>query len=456
MSQSPARFRELAAFTRDAMPRYRVPGIALGIVAGDDEHMATFGVTSAENPLPVDADTLFQIGSTTKTITGTVVMRLVEAGKLDLDTPLRAYLPDLRLADEGVAQAVTPRHLLTHTGSWVGDTFDDTGWGDDALSQMVGRMDRIPQVMPLGDRFSYNNAGFYLAGRLIEVATGESYEKATHRLLLDPLGMTRSFFFPSQAMSYRFAVGHIAADGPPKVARPWELARNANPVGGLASSVTDQLRYARFHLGDGAALDGARLLSAATMQAMQTPLLPMDSFGGWRGITWAIRAMGGVTTVAHGGATNGQMSAFLLAPSHGFAVTVLTNADTGGQLQLEVVKEALRLFLGIDEPPPAHQTLSEAQLAEYAGRYAGALANVEVSVQDGQLMLQAIPNGGFPYPDSPPGPTPPPVRVAFVGPDHILALDPPNKDVHAEFQRDPAGRVAWLHFGGRARRRVEP
>ena len=108
MSQSPARFRELAAFTRDAMPRYRVPGVALGIVAGDDEHMATFGVTSAENPLPVDADTLFQIGSTTKTITGTVVMRLVEAGKLDLDTPLRAYLPDLRLADEGVAQAVTP------------------------------------------------------------------------------------------------------------------------------------------------------------------------------------------------------------------------------------------------------------------------------------------------------------------------------------------------------------
>ena len=453
MSPSTAPFRDLVAFTRNALPRFRVPGVALGVLDGDNEHLATFGVTSVENPLPVDADTLFQIGSTTKTITGTVAMRLVEEGKLDLDAPLRTYLLDLRLADEGVAQAVTLRHLLTHTGGWVGDIFDDTGWGDDALSQMVDRMRHIPQVTPLGDRFSYNNAGFYLAGRLIEVATGESYEKATRRLLLDPLGMTRSFFFPSQTMTYRFAVGHIAADGPPKVARPWELARNANPVGGLASSVTDQLRYARFHLGDGATPDGARLLSAATMQAMQTPLLPMDGFGGWRGITWAIRDIGGVTTVAHGGATNGQMSAFLLAPSRRFAVTVLTNADTGGQLHLEVVKEALRLFLGIDEPPPSHQTLSEAQLAEYVGRYESALADVEISAQDGHLMLQSIPNGGFPYPDSPPGPTPPAVRATFVGPDHILVLDPPSKDAHAEFQRDPEGRVAWLHLGGRVRRR---
>jgi len=114
------------------------------------ERTAAFGVTNVDNPLPVDADTLFQVGSITKTFTATAAMRLVDEGRLDLDRPLQTDLPDLRLVDPQVAAAVTPRHLLTHTAGWVGDYFSDTGRGDDALARYVAEMAELEQLTPLG------------------------------------------------------------------------------------------------------------------------------------------------------------------------------------------------------------------------------------------------------------------------------------------------------------------
>ena len=100
----------------DAMRRFHVPGVAVGILRDpsadlDRAEITTFGVTSVENPLPVQPTTLFQIGSITKTITATVLMRLVEMGKLELEAPVRRYLPEFHLQDEDVAQRATVRHL---------------------------------------------------------------------------------------------------------------------------------------------------------------------------------------------------------------------------------------------------------------------------------------------------------------------------------------------------------
>jgi CubicO group peptidase (beta-lactamase class C family) len=100
-------FRQLSELVVDAMERLHIPGVAVGILSEDKEYTAGFGVTSTDNPLPVDADTLFQIGSTTKTVTATSVMRLVEMGKLALELPIRTYLPDLRLSQEDIAARVT-------------------------------------------------------------------------------------------------------------------------------------------------------------------------------------------------------------------------------------------------------------------------------------------------------------------------------------------------------------
>src|SRR5260370_734986 len=113
-------FEAIVDAVRGAMEETETPGAAVGMWHRGEEHVAGLGVTSVENPLDVTADTLFQIGSITKTFTATTAMALVEQGKLDLDSPVRTYLPELRLADEGVAERVTMRHLLTHMGGLGG------------------------------------------------------------------------------------------------------------------------------------------------------------------------------------------------------------------------------------------------------------------------------------------------------------------------------------------------
>lgn len=453
-------FAELETFIDAEMERWHVPGVAVGILHNGQRYTAGFGVTNVVHPLAVDSDTLFQIGSTTKTITATVAMRLVEAGKLELDTPIRRYLPELRLSDESMAEQVTLRHCFTHTGGWLGDYFDDTGDGDDALARYVAQMADLPQLTPLGEIWSYNNAGFGLAGRVIEAVTGQPYEDVARQLVLEPLGMEMSFFSAADSITHRCAVGHqvLDAEDPEKaraeVARPWALARNANCVGGLISTVKDQLRYARFHLGDGLAESGERLLTPQSMARMQSELAEAGSGTKAVGVSWLLNEIGGVKTVAHGGATKGQMSAFLFVPARNFAVTVLTNADRGRTLHGRVVKWALENIAGLTSPEPAHLTLSANALAEYAGHYSAALSDLDVAATDSGLILQVIPKGGFPKKDTPPGPTPPPAPAVFTAPDRLLITDGPSAGNRGEVLRGPAGEIVWLRLGGRVHKRM--
>src|SRR5262249_27696962 len=162
-----------------------------------------------ENPLDVTPDTLFQIGSITKTFTGTAAMRLVGRGDLGLDAPVRTYLPGLTLSGEEVAARGTMRHLLPHPGGLDRAHFAALRAGDDALARMCETFMTLPQLTPLGEIWSYNNAGFYLAGRVIEVLAGKPYELAVHELVIEPLGLEHTFFFADDVMTRRFAVGHL-------------------------------------------------------------------------------------------------------------------------------------------------------------------------------------------------------------------------------------------------------
>jgi CubicO group peptidase (beta-lactamase class C family) len=413
-------------------------------------------VTNIEQPLPVDADTLFQIGSTTKTVTGTLAMRLVEDGALDLDAPIHTYLPDLRLQDADVAARVTMRHLLTHTSGWVGDYFDDTGRGEDAAARVVARMAEVAQLTPLGEVWSYNNAGFYLAGRVLEVLTGRPYETLAQEWVFDPLGMDRSFFFAEDTITYRVAAGHEEPHGEgatrPTVARPWAVPRAAAPAGGIVSTARDQSRYARFHLGDGTTPDGTRLLSPASMARMQTAQVAANN-DQQMGITWFLREVEGTRIVAHGGATNGQESAFLLIPSRGFALTILTNSSRGSDLNQDVTRWVLEQYLGLHDRDPESLAATAGELVPYAGHYSAAASDIDLTVQGTDLMLQLTPKGGFPTPDSPPEPAPPPVRATLCGADAILVLDEPLKGLRGEFLRGPDGQITWLRAGGRVMRR---
>ena len=128
-----ARFDRLAAFVGEKMKAYGVPGVAVGVVERGKITTRGFGICSIDNPLPVTDETLFQLGSISKTYTGTLIMQLVDSGKLRLDAPVRNYIPDFRVQDERASNEATILTLLTHLGGWEGDYFDDTGGGDDAL-----------------------------------------------------------------------------------------------------------------------------------------------------------------------------------------------------------------------------------------------------------------------------------------------------------------------------------
>ncbi len=445
---SNTKFRPVCHQVVNDMRRLAVPGAVIGVAHEHAESIAAFGVTSLEHPLAVTEDALFQIGSITKTYVATAVMRLVEAGKLELDAPVRRYVPDLRLSDEAAAAGVTLRHLLTHTGGWVGDFYDDFGMGQDALARMVAKLADLPQLTPLGQVFSYNNSGFYLAGRVIEVVTGASFEAAVKELVLDPLGLGMTFFFAEDVITHRFAVGHQTENQQVSVARPWAIGRAMHPAGGITCTVKDLLRYARFHMGDGTTPDGTRLLSQESLALMQTPIVPSTGIS-LLGLSWSIVTVDGTKMIGHGGGTNGQVSLLRLVPSSRFAVAVVTNSDDGGALCMAAADAATDQYLGLVLPKAILLDLPEDELRPYLGRYESVASACEVGFRDGGLEMQVTPKGGFPTPDSPPPPAPPPVRMAPYAPDRFIVLDEPLKDNRGEFLRNPDNHIAWLRFYGR-------
>jgi CubicO group peptidase (beta-lactamase class C family) len=447
-------FEPLHGQIQAAMQRLHVPGVAVGIWHDGQEHTAGFGVTNSDYPSPVLPETLFQIGSITKTVTATAIMRLVEAGTLDLDAPIRTYLPDLTLADASVAERVTPRHLLTHTAGWEGDGVLtlNTGRGDDALAKLVAQLSEAEQLTPLGTVWSYNNAGFTLAGRVIEAVMGKPYETAVNELVLTPLGMTHAYFFPEEVMLHSFAVGHNVVGERAEVARPWPIPRGNNAAGGITTSVSDLLRYARFEMGDGTTPDGMRILSRDALDLMQTPGIPASE-GRRIGLSWFIQEIEGVHVIRHDGGTIGQSARLLFVPARNFALTILTNANRGGDLIDETTRRALKRYLGIAEPERVHQARSAEQLAEYTGRFVSTLTIIELSVREGQLILAEQHSDRVrAFIENPPPPDPP-SPVAFYGPDQLVATEGPMKDLTAEFLRNPDGTIAWLRLGGRLYRR---
>ena len=435
-----------------------VPGVAVGVLHEGEEHYAYAGVTSVENPLPVDETTLFQFGSTGKTFTATALVRLAEEGRVDLDAPVRTYVPELQLKDEDVAARVTVLQLLNHTAGWEGDLMEDMGNGDDALEKYVARMATIEQVSPLGATVSYNNASLSLAGRVIEKVTGTTYEKALSELVLEPVGLTSTWFFPSDIMTRRFSAGHNRnEDGTTTVARPWALPRSATPAGGLSANARDQIAWARFHLGDGTTADGTRLISQERLQAMQQPTADMrgSALGDAVGISWLLGEVAGVKTVSHGGTTNGQHSDFLLVPERGLGVISMSNCGpNGAQLNHKVVRWALEHYLGLVDVEPEPVRLPDAELAPYTGRFETIAAVVEVTAADGRLSAQisvkpqmaaVLREQGEEVPDQPP------FLLAMLSgkPDCYVVDEGDAKGMKGYFSRAADGTVDGVHLGGR-------
>lgn len=454
---------DLAERVTETAQRLEVPGVAVGVYHDGQEEYAFYGVTSVENPLPVDDQTLFQFGSTGKTFTATAMLRLVEQGKVDLNAPVQTYVPELRLKDAEVARQVTVLQLFNHTAGWEGDLMDDTGPGDDAIARYIELMATLEQVTPLGAEVSYNNASLSLAGRIIEKVTGQTYEQAMKELVFEPLGLDHCFFFPNDIMTRRFAAGHTQyPDGSIKVARPWAMARGNTPAGGISSNAGDQIAWARFHLGDGRAADGTRVLSEALLKRMQQPTveMPGSALGDAVGISWMLRDVDGVRLVSHGGDTIGQHSAFVMVPERDFAIATLTNCGpNGSQFNEELVRWALETYAGVVDRDPEPITASEEQLAEYAGIYETIAAVCTITVNGGGMLLKIkikpdvlakMMEAGEDAPEEPPIP----IGLLSGAPDRYAVTDGPAKGMKGYFGRDASGAVDKVHVGGRLATRV--
>ena len=446
-----AKFKKIAQKIVSEMKRLEVPGVAIGIWNQGKEYSAGFGITSVEHPLPVTPDTLFQTGSISKTFTGTLMMILAEGGKVDLDAPVRKYIRDFKLHDDSVAKQVTVRNLLTHMGGWVGDYFNDFGTGDDALDRMVKDIARLPQVQPLGTNWSYNNTGFNIASRAIEVVTKKPYEQAVQEMLFDPIGLNMSFFYPSDILiTHRFVVGHQKVKNKVQVARPWAIGRAGNGVGGVVSTVKDLLQYARFHMSNGK----KNVITGKSLRAMRIPQVSMGPRGKM-GITWFIRDVGKFKVYAHGGATNGQQAYFFFIPEKKFACAILTNSDVGGILNEGVFHLVLETYLDVKLESPKPIETSPLELKEYVGRYKIGTECLDLKVKGKYLMYHHIPLGGFPKPDLPPGPALAPMRFLFYEKDAVIGLDEPYKNALGDFIRDSKGKLQYFRIGARAHKKIK-
>jgi CubicO group peptidase (beta-lactamase class C family) len=451
----------LSDFVEATATEFGIPGVAVGVWADDQEIYACHGVSSIDNPLPIDRDTLYVLGSITKTYTATALMRLVTEGKVELDAPVRRYVPELKLADESAAADVTVLQLLNHTSGLGWDLLVDTGEGDDALARYVAKLAELELIAPPGTRASYSQAGYSLLGRIVEKVTGLTYERAVASLVFDPLGLSHSFFAPEDVMTRRFAVGHNPGEnGTLSVARLWRGSRCRNPGAGIVSSVADQLRWARFHLRDGRAESGEPVLPTVVLQRMKEPTVELrgSTLGDALGIGWFLRDVDGVRTVGHGGSANGQFAEFLTVPERSFAVVALSNAGPGGiPFNQAVVRWALRTYLGVTDRDPEPSPYDEARAREVVGRYDIDVMTLVIALDEAELTLEvgikpevrAAADG-----EMPPDYAPAAIGLLPSNADEYIVTEGGLKGQRGFFTRDESGRVVGVDLAGRLFQRV--
>jgi CubicO group peptidase (beta-lactamase class C family) len=440
--------------------KHGVPGASLAVLADGDVRSVASGLVNMDTGVETTADSLFQIGSITKVWTGTVVMKLVEEGLVELDAPVRRYLPDFRVADESVAESVTIRHLLTHTSGIDGDHFADTGRGDDALARYVESCAELPQVHPLGATMSYCNTGFSILGRVVEVVTDGTWDEAIRTRLSEPLGLAHTATLPEDVLRFRAAIGHIEPPGHERSTAPmWGLPRSAGPAGGVCSSATDLLGFAALHLGDGTSPTGERLLREDSLAAMREPFVVVPSgigsFADRWGLGWSIHEWSGRQVVGHDGGTIGQTAFLRVVPEAGVAVALFTNGGNAMPLFRELGGGLLREAAGIELPaepvPLAEQPTLDP--SPYVGTYERAGASFEVTARDGGLVaVQTVTGLGS---ELTPDPLELPLHVLDPNEGFFLTQHPvaPGLWLPVRFVTLSDGSRC-LHIGGRATPKV--
>jgi CubicO group peptidase (beta-lactamase class C family) len=439
--------------------RHDVPGASVAVAVGDETACAAAGVVNRRTGVPATPASVFQIQSITKVWTATLVMQLVDDGLIGLDDPVRMHLPGFRTADPEASARITIRQLLTHTGGFEGDLWQETTEGDDALQRLVEDVvSQAPQHEPPGSRYSYCSAGMAVLGRLVEVKRGMPFAAALRDRLAEPLGIEEIAFDADEALGFSTAIGHTVFDGRGMQPLPmWATMPASNPAAGnrLSMSARALLAFGRMHCDDGAGPDGTRIVSEASAKAMRVEEMPVVAAPDYPkavGLGWEVHHGG--TVIGHGGGAIGFSSVLLVVPEHRVAVAVLANGGDFQGLQRDLIDPWIdravkaRLFAKAPDRAPSGRV---ADLERYVGVYGARNHRVTVSVgDDGTLeasvslvgeIAAMVERAGLPL-----GPFP--SRLQRVSDDMFTVV---GSGAYVRFlDSDERGRARFFHNGGRS------
>jgi CubicO group peptidase (beta-lactamase class C family) len=439
----------------DALARqHRVPGATLAISRGGELLDFATGVINLRTGVPATTDSVFQIGSNTKLMTTTLIMQLVDDGKVELDAPVRTYVPSFELAVPG-AEQITIRQLLTHTSGIQGDFFEGFGRGDEAIGRYVEALATLDLVYPPGQLWSYCNSGFVLAGYVAEQVTGLPYHQLLRERICAPAGLPNVTVLVEDMAAARMAVGHLTGpDGRPVVPPLVIMEYASAPAGSRTVATAAELaKFTRVHLSGGRLRDGSQLLSADSARAMQEVQLarpPSVDAPLWQGLGWLLEDWDGVRVIGHGGGTVGQTSFLQAIPERDLIITLLTNSEEGGLLWRDLGRWLFETLADVSMPrisqPP--DPAPDLPLENYAGAYERLGVRQEITVEDGGLVMRVHVSG--PLADLGGEPSPPrrlrPVSSEsfYIGADDGEAL--------ATFSEFAEGRPGYLFLGRMAKR----
>lgn len=338
------------------MTNHKIPGLAVAVIVRDRVIYANgFGTTSVgENGVPVTPRTIFRIGSTTKPLVGTVIMRLVETGMLDLDSPVVRYMPELQFSRPDAEQAISLRMLLTHT-SGLDNEHNPYGSRDPEGGERFVRklLPAIPFLAEPGKLYSYSNPGLALAGQIAATVYGKPLGTMVKELLFDPLGMKQSTFDPLVALTHPFALSHqLGQEGTLEVARPVVESTGQHAAGFAMTTVLDMANFAIMQMDEGR-FGATQLLSAASVREMQTlhaPLYTVDGLG--YGLTFQIGSFKGRKRVGHGGSIHNYMCSFEMLPVDRIAVIMMSSRIAPPIVHAEITNNILGQLLGLPTDLP--------------------------------------------------------------------------------------------------------
>ncbi|WP_420462880.1 serine hydrolase [Candidatus Palauibacter sp.] len=344
-----ADYAEVAAALSSMVEREReqkgLEAFSIALVDRDDVVWADgFGAQDPERGIPASAETVYRVGSVSKLFTDIAVMQLVERGELDLDVPVRDYVPDFA-PENPTGTGITLRQLMSHRSGLIreppaGHYFDDTGTD---LAATVASLNGTPQIYPPTARTKYSNAGIAVVGYTLEVTRGEPFADYVRRAVLEPLAMTSSAFTPEPevvddlARAYMWGFDRGLFDAP-----TFELGMS--PAGSMYSTVLDLSRFmsALFRGGEG---ENGRILQPETLESMWAPQFAPEGATSGYGLGFAVQERAGQRRLGHGGAIYGFSTQLAFLPESGIGVVAVSAVDGTNTVTGRVADAALELML---------------------------------------------------------------------------------------------------------------